>query len=113
MDHLPYLPYVACGLQYTLLTGCLSFPSTWPVFAPGSKLAAWLESYAKNLDLNVWTSSTVISARLSSDENSWNVVIRCPGGTIREFKNVQHLVLATGLGGGNWNYPKIPGMVSL
>ncbi|KAG8220291.1 FAD/NAD(P)-binding domain-containing protein [Butyriboletus roseoflavus] len=94
MDHLPYLP----------------FPPTWPVFTPASKLAAWLESYAQNLDLNVWTSSTIVSARLSSDENGWNVVIRCPGGTLREFNNVQYLVLATGLGGGKWNYPKIPGM---
>lgn len=115
MDHLPYLQYVAIELQHTPLTGCLSFPPTWPVFTPASKLAAWLESYAHNLDLNVWTSSTVISARPSdlNGENGWNVVIRCAGGAIREFKNVQQLVLATGLGGGKWNYPKISGMVSL
>ena len=99
----------------TSLTEFLSFPPTWPVFTPASKLAGWLESYAQNLDLNVWTSSTVISARPSgvNVENGWDVVIRCAGGTIREFKNVQHLVLATGLGGGNWNYPQIPGMVGL
>lgn len=115
MDHLPYLSYVAFELKHTLLMGCFSFPPTWPVFTPAWKLAGWLESYAQNLDLNVWTSSTVISARPSSlnDENGWDVVIRGPGGTIREFKDVQHLVLATGLGGGNWNYPKISGMVGL
>lgn len=38
-DHLPYVP----------------IPSHWPVFTPKDKLAEWFESYAKLLELNVWT----------------------------------------------------------
>ncbi|RDB19967.1 putative indole-3-pyruvate monooxygenase YUCCA3 [Hypsizygus marmoreus] len=46
-DHMPYLP----------------FPPTWPVYTPALKLAKWLEHYAEALELNVWTSSTVVSAK--------------------------------------------------
>ncbi|KAL8688611.1 MAG: hypothetical protein Q9218_005518 [Villophora microphyllina] len=40
-DHMPYL----------------NFPPNWPVFTPKDKLAEWFETYAKALELNVWTST--------------------------------------------------------
>lgn len=50
-DHLPYLP----------------FPESWPVFTPKDKLGDWFESYAKLMELNVWT-------RTSISKSSWNEV---------------------------------------
>ncbi|KZP29876.1 FAD/NAD(P)-binding domain-containing protein [Athelia psychrophila] len=96
MDHLPYL----------------SFPPTWPVFTPALKLADWLESYANSLELNVWTSSTVLSAHRSEldAEIGWAIDIRRSDGTIRTFKHVTQLIMATGVGGGTSNFPKYPGM---
>ncbi|KAJ7649638.1 hypothetical protein FB45DRAFT_986221 [Roridomyces roridus] len=78
-DHLPYMP----------------FPATWPVYAPALKLANWLESYAEALDLDVWTSSTVKSARPNS-AGGWDVVVD-RAGKERVFQ-VKHVVFATGVG---------------
>ncbi|KAF8634275.1 hypothetical protein AX17_004231 [Amanita inopinata Kibby_2008] len=93
-DHMPYLP----------------FPSSWPVYSPARKLANWLESYAESLELNVWTSSTVTRATQDSGSRRWTVTIQRADGTERLFRNVKHLVFATGLSGVEPNIPKIPGM---
>jgi cation diffusion facilitator CzcD-associated flavoprotein CzcO len=87
-----------------------SFPPTWPVYAPGLKLANWLESYASSLDLNVWTSSTVTNAVPDASGSKWMVTIKCPDGE-RVFKEVRHVVFATGFGGEE-KMPIYPGMVS-
>ncbi|RDB27058.1 putative indole-3-pyruvate monooxygenase YUCCA3 [Hypsizygus marmoreus] len=92
-DHMPYLP----------------FPPTWPVYTPALKLAKWLEHYAEALELNVWTSSTVVSAKQDPATSKWHVVIRRGDGTERTF-DVNHVVFATGLGGGEAPIPQIPGM---
>ncbi|KAF9460002.1 hypothetical protein BDZ94DRAFT_1284124 [Collybia nuda] len=81
-DSMPYIP----------------FPPTWPVYTPGFKMAEWLESYANNLDLNIWTSSTVLSA-IQDSNNKWNVHVQCPDGAFRVF-HANHLVFATGMGDG-------------
>ncbi|KAG5720265.1 Flavin-containing monooxygenase YUCCA3 [Termitomyces sp. T112] len=92
-DHMPYLP----------------FPPTWPVYAPAPKLANWLENYAETLELNVWTSSTVVKA--TQDGDSWNVRISRGDGSERAI-NANHIVFATGLGGNDGTFPKYPGMNS-
>ncbi|KAG6897057.1 hypothetical protein C0992_004376 [Termitomyces sp. T32_za158] len=92
-DHMPYLP----------------FPSTWPVYAPAAKLGNWLESYAETLELNVWTSSTVVKA--TQDGDLWRVHISRGDGSERTF-TVKHVVFATGLGSNNGIFPKYPGMDS-
>ncbi|KAF8209052.1 hypothetical protein K438DRAFT_1573180 [Mycena galopus ATCC 62051] len=89
-DHLPYLP----------------FPPTWPVYTPALKLGNWLEHYAEAMELNVWTSSTVKSAR-PNDAGTWDVVV-ATNGNERRF-NVKHVVFATGLGG-EAKMPSYPGM---
>src|SRR6185503_3488795 len=38
-DHLPYI----------------KFPENWPVFSPKDKVADWLESYTRVMELNYWT----------------------------------------------------------
>ena len=45
-DHLPYL----------------KFPDNWPVFSPKDKIADWLESYTKVMELNYWGATEAKSA---------------------------------------------------
>ncbi|KAJ4486192.1 hypothetical protein J3R30DRAFT_3697705 [Lentinula aciculospora] len=91
-DHMPYIP----------------FPSTWPLYTPSLKMADWLESYATTLELNVWTSSTVVGATQDTN-NKWNVRVHRKDGRERVFR-VNHLVFATGLGDGTPNMPDIPNL---
>ncbi|KAJ7748281.1 hypothetical protein DFH07DRAFT_830240 [Mycena maculata] len=90
-DHMPYMP----------------FPPTWPVYTPALKLANWLENYAEALELDVWTSSTVVSARKNAS-GTWDVVVDHTGKE-RIFK-VKHLIFATGYGAGEGKLPSYPGM---
>ncbi|KAF9459685.1 hypothetical protein BDZ94DRAFT_1380914 [Collybia nuda] len=92
-DHMPYIP----------------FPPTWPVYTPALKLANWLEGYAEALELNVWTSSTVVNATQDASTSRWHVLVRRGDGSERKF-DVKHLIFATGLGGSESPIPKIPGM---
>ncbi|KAF9257935.1 FAD/NAD(P)-binding domain-containing protein [Marasmius fiardii PR-910] len=95
----------------------LSFPSSWPVFCSGGKLANFLESYAETLELAVWTSTEVVgNAIWDAKDHMWSVKLKRGGGnggreeeTTRTVK-VRHLVFATGFGGGVPNVPKIPGV---
>jgi putative flavoprotein involved in K+ transport len=89
-DHLPYLP----------------FPPSWPVYTPKDKLADWLESYARTMELNVWTGTEVIeSAHESAD--GWTVALRRADGSLRTVRP-RHLVLATGVSGTEPNLPDVP-----
>ncbi|KAG7087815.1 hypothetical protein E1B28_013755 [Marasmius oreades] len=88
-DHMPYI----------------SFPPTWPIYTPSYKMAEWLESYVKSLELDVWTSSTVLDAS-QDDDKKWNVRVQKSDGSIRTFR-VNHLVFATGIGDGCPNMPDI------
>ncbi|KAJ3985648.1 hypothetical protein F5890DRAFT_1572767 [Lentinula detonsa] len=89
-DHMPYIP----------------FPPTWPLYTPSLKMADWMESYATTLELNVWTSSTVVEATQDAN-NKWNVRVQRKDGSERVFR-VNHLVIATGLGDGTPSMPDIP-----
>ncbi|KAG9224371.1 hypothetical protein PLEOSDRAFT_1065723 [Pleurotus ostreatus PC15] len=91
-DHMPYLP----------------FPSTWPVYAPSKKLANWLEGYAEIMELNVWTSASVEKVVQDKSPGKWMVTVRRANGD-RTFK-ANHVIFATGIGGGKGNLPVYPGM---
>jgi cation diffusion facilitator CzcD-associated flavoprotein CzcO len=86
-DHLPYLP----------------LPPTWPAHTPKDKFADWLESYAKLLDLNVWTSTTFVDGHYDDGAGRWTIRVRRADGSIRELRP-RHFVVAGGLFGS----PKIP-----
>ncbi len=86
-DHLPYLP----------------MPATWTAHTPKDKWADWLESYAKLLDLNVWTSTEFVSGEYDEDASQWNLRIRRADGSIREM-HPRHFFVA----GGMFADPKIP-----
>ncbi|KAJ3506969.1 hypothetical protein NLJ89_g6569 [Agrocybe chaxingu] len=92
-DHMPYIP----------------FPPTWPVYTPAKKLANWLEYYAEAMELNVWTSSTVLSATQDAETRIWFVKVKQSDGTERVFK-VKHVVIAIGFKGGRGYIPTYPGM---
>ncbi|KAI0032439.1 hypothetical protein K488DRAFT_49937 [Vararia minispora EC-137] len=92
-DHMPYLP----------------FPSTWPVFAPAPKVAAWLEHYAFDLELNVWTSTKLLSAAQDPQTHKWTLEFERGDGSRRTLV-VGYIIGAVGIGGGKLVMPKIPGM---
>ncbi|EXF77073.1 flavin-containing monooxygenase [Colletotrichum fioriniae PJ7] len=80
--HLPFIP----------------FPGNWPQFMPKDKLADWLESYAKMMELNIWTSINIEETSYNEQEKIWTVKLRRADGSLRTLKP-RHIVLATGQAG--------------
>ena len=58
-DHLPYLP----------------FPETWPVFTPKDKLGDWFEAYAKLMELNVWTRTSIGKSSWDKVGKKWTITV--------------------------------------
>ncbi|GAB3321930.1 NAD(P)/FAD-dependent oxidoreductase [Geodermatophilus aquaeductus] len=89
-DHLPYLP----------------FPDNWPVFAPKDKIADWLESYVRVMEIPYWGGTEVRHAQYDPAAGEWTVDLVRDGEelTLRP----RHLVLATGMSG-KPNVPVLPG----
>ena len=90
-DHLPYL----------------KFPENWPVFAPKDKIADWLESYAKVMELNYWSNTEARSAQYDEATGEWTVTVERDGQPL--VLRPKQLVLATGMSG-KPNLPDYPGM---
>jgi cation diffusion facilitator CzcD-associated flavoprotein CzcO len=90
-NHLPYM----------------SFPPTWPIYCSKDKLGDWFETYAKTLDLNVWTATAMESAVYSPEAGRWTVVLKRGSGEIRTV-HPTHLVLAIGVFGDARTIP-LPG----
>lgn len=80
-DHLPFKP----------------FPKDWPIFTPKDQMGDWLESYAMELSLNIWTSTELTQARYESGTNTWIAELEKDGHT--QSIQPQHIVLALGLSG--------------
>jgi putative flavoprotein involved in K+ transport len=89
-DHLPYL----------------KFPDNWPVFSPKDKIADWLESYTRIMEVPYWSSTRATSATWSEATGEWTVEVEREGSplTLRP----KQLVFATGMSG-KPNVPDIPG----
>jgi putative flavoprotein involved in K+ transport len=90
-DHLPYL----------------KFPGNWPVFSPKDKIADWLESYTRIMELNYWPSTEAKSAAYSEATGEWTVNVERDGQPM--VLRPAQLVLATGMSG-KPNLPSFPGM---
>jgi putative flavoprotein involved in K+ transport len=90
-DHLPYL----------------KFPDNWPVFAPKDKIADWLESYTRMMELNYWGNTEAKSARYEEAAGEWTVEVERDGQPL--VLRPTQLVLATGMSG-KPNVPDLPGM---
>ena len=89
-DHLPYL----------------KFPDNWPVFAPKDKIADWLESYVRIMEVPYWSSTTALSAAYSPEAGEWTVQVEREGMPLT--LRAAHLVLATGMSG-KPSIPDLPG----
>ncbi|WP_308128079.1 NAD(P)/FAD-dependent oxidoreductase [Modestobacter italicus] len=89
-DHLPYI----------------KFPDNWPVFAPKDKIADWLESYTRVMELDYWSNTRAISAAHDEATQEWRVTVERDGVPV-ELRPAQ-LVLATGMSG-KPNVPVLPG----
>jgi hypothetical protein len=79
------------------------------VWLPKDMLADWLEGYAKFLELNVWTSTSVESSEYDEASGRWRVELARGDGT-RRVLNTPHLVISTGLSGNTPKRPKMPGL---
>ncbi|MCU1606184.1 MAG: putative flavin-containing monooxygenase [Modestobacter sp.] len=90
-DHLPYI----------------KFPDNWPVFAPKDKIADWLESYTRVMELNYWSSTEARSAAYDEATQEWTVTVEREGRPV--VLRPKQLVLATGMSG-KPNVPDLPGM---
>ncbi len=89
-DHLPYI----------------KFPDNWPVFSPKDKIADWLESYTRVMELNYWTNTEAKSATYDADTGEWTVTVEREGHPV--VLRPKQLVLATGMSG-KPNVPELPG----
>jgi putative flavoprotein involved in K+ transport len=89
-DHLPYV----------------KFPENWPVFSPKDKIADWLESYTRIMEINYWPSTEVKSASYDEETGEWTVHLEREGRPL--VLRPKQLVLATGMSG-KPNVPDLPG----
>lgn len=92
-NHLPYIP----------------FPENFPVFMSKDKLGDWLEMYATAMELNIWSSTIVRSARFDDEAKEWIVDVERHGKKL--VVRPKQLVIATGLSG-KPKTPNIPGAES-
>ncbi len=90
-DHMPYL----------------KFPDNWPVFSPKDKIADWLESYTKIMELNYWPGTEARSATYHDTTGEWTVTVEQDGQPV--VLRPRQLVLATGMSG-KPSIPSFPGM---
>ncbi|KAL8800605.1 MAG: hypothetical protein Q9182_005067 [Xanthomendoza sp. 2 TL-2023] len=84
-DHMPYL----------------NFPPNWPVFTPKDKLAEWFETYAKALELNVWTKTSLTSSSWDESKRQWTLALEreIEGRTETRTLHPRHVIQATGHSG--------------
>ena len=95
-DHMPYL----------------RFPPHWPIFTPKDKLGDWFDSYAKLLELNVWTKTTLESTSWDEGSKKWTVTVnrkKADGSSETRTFHPKHIVQCTGHSGKK-NFPTIKGM---
>ena len=85
-DHMPFKP----------------FPDDWPVFTPKDQMADWLEAYADELDLDIWTGTALTSTRYDDDSKTWTAQLDQDGEPVTLHPT--HVVMASGLSG----FPKVP-----
>jgi cation diffusion facilitator CzcD-associated flavoprotein CzcO len=87
----------------------LPFPEHFPEYLPKEVVGDWLETYARYLDLDVWTSTRFEGARRDESTGTWSAMVRRANGTTRVLRP-QHIVLATGGIGGRPAVPDLPGL---
>lgn len=92
MMHFPYMP----------------FPATFPRYLPKDQLANWLEAFAVNTDVTIWTSTEFLGGEYDDAAGRWRATVARPDGTTRVLRP-RHVVVATGGAGAQPNIPDLPG----
>ncbi len=85
-DHMPFRP----------------FPDDWPVFTPKDQMGDWLEGYARELDLAIWTETELVGASYDEATSRWIARLKRAGQDVT--LRPTHVVLALGISG----FPRIP-----
>ena len=93
VNHLPFKP----------------FPDDWPTFTPKDKMGDWLETYAKDLTLNVQCNCSITAAQFDEARALWQIHSD-QNGQANSFC-VPHIVFAVGTSGFA-QIPKIKGKAS-
>ena len=93
-NHMPYMP----------------FPENFPVWLSKDRLANWLEAYAEAQELNVWTSTALVSSRFDETTKMWTAVLRNEADGSERTIRCGHLVVSTGVSGSIPNRPQIAGL---
>ena len=93
VNDLPYMP----------------FPPNWPVYIPKDKLANWFEAYAEAMELNVWTSTEMVSGSYDEAEGVWTVTLRNVEDGSERVVKPRHVIYATGVSAIPI-MPNLPGM---
>ncbi|KAL8678218.1 MAG: hypothetical protein Q9186_005401 [Xanthomendoza sp. 1 TL-2023] len=80
---------------------CFLFDSITQIFTPKDKLAEWFETYAKVLELNVWTKTSLTSSSWNESERQWTVALerQIDGRTETRTLHPRHVIQATGHSG--------------
>lgn len=81
------------------------YPEHWPTYTPAQKQGLYMSWYASALELNVWTSSTVIKAE--EHNGDWTITVNKQGET--RTLHPKHVVMCTSLCGLP-STPNTPGM---
>ncbi|QGG40588.1 flavin-containing monooxygenase [Aeromicrobium yanjiei] len=86
----------------------MPFPESFPEYLPKDKVADFVESYVKHLDINFWGGTELLSGRHLEDAGVWEVELRQADGSVRTMRP-KHVMLATG-GSDVPNIPDFPGL---
>ena len=89
----------------------LPFPTTFPTYIPKDRFANWLATYVDALDLNYWPSTDFMKGRYNAARCEWEVKVRT-GTDAQRVLRPRHVVLATGMEGGEPHVPSLPGLGS-
>nr|QFR37236.1 flavin-containing monooxygenase [Cyberlindnera americana] len=81
---------------------------TSPMFSSKDQFANFLECYAKIMELNIWTNSTVTGASFDESKGQWAVSIKNNSTSQVKILNPKHVVFCTGHSG----EPNIPKFVN-
>ena len=82
----------------------MSFPTIYPEYLPKDKFGGWLETYAEQMEIPVWTSTTLLGGSYDAEAGQWTLRIDRDGEQ-RELR-ARHVVVATG--GGICAKPNLP-----
>lgn len=73
----------------------LSTPESFSDYSPKDQWADWMDSYARLMQLNYWSRTSVRRGRFDGASRRWAIDLDLAGGTTRTMRP-RHVVLATG-----------------